>query len=180
MWCWGFHPRLALILCLRKFFVCSSRRFVNSNSVVHRIPCKFCSQETPTVSATVAQPFVIRNQVVCLSSEPLNKRKLVKLWYWAVELSNVLGECNVWSDCCSVCCYVLRLIKNSMSVYVNWHQLMLLNPLQTKRRLIWRRRSYRAVNTFHLGYKKQSVYFFWYLLTVHLSIFVLILTNLIH
>jgi len=104
---------------------------------MHRIPREFCSLEKPTVSTRAAQPFVTRNQVVCLSSEPLNKRKLVKLWYWAVELSNVLGECNVWSDCCSVCCHMLRLIKNSMSVYVKWHQLMLLNLLQTKRRLLY-------------------------------------------
>ena len=137
MWSWGFHPWLAFILYLRKFFICSNRRFVNSNGVVHRIPREFCSLEKPTVTAKVPQLFVIRNQVVCLSSEPLNKRKLVKLWYWAVELSNMLGDCNVWGDCYSFCCYVLRLIKNSMSVYVKWHQLMLLNPLQTKRRRLY-------------------------------------------
>ena len=109
---------------------------------MHRIAREFFSLEKPTVSANVAQPFVIRNQVICLSSEPLNKRKLVKLWYWAVELSNMLGECTVLSDCCSVCCNVLRLIKNLISVYLNWHQLMLLNPLQTKRRLLYLKTQY--------------------------------------
>jgi len=93
---------------------------------VHRLPREFCSLEKTTVNAKVAQPFAIRNQVVPLPSEPLNKWKLVKLWYWAVELNNVLGECNVWSDCFSVCCHVLRLIKISISIYINWHQLMLL------------------------------------------------------
>jgi len=36
-----------------------------------------------------------------------------------------------------------------------------INPLKTKRRLLYflRPSSYRAVNTFHLGYKNQSVYY---------------------
>jgi hypothetical protein len=34
-----------------------------------------------------------------------------------------------------------------------------INPLQTKRRLLYLRpSSYRAVNTFQLGYKNQSIY----------------------
>ena len=34
-----------------------------------------------------------------------------------------------------------------------------INPLQTKRRLLYlKTQSYRSVNTFHLGYKNQSVY----------------------
>jgi hypothetical protein len=37
-----------------------------------------------------------------------------------------------------------------------------LNHLKTKRRLLYLRpSSYRAVNTFHLGYKNQSVYVVW-------------------
>ena len=37
--------------------------------------------------------------------------------------------------------------------------LSVINPLKTKRRLLYLRpSSYRAVNTFHLGYKNQSVY----------------------
>jgi len=31
------------------------------------------------------------------------------------------------------------------------------NPLKTKRRLLYLTSPYRAVNTFHLGYKNQSV-----------------------
>ena len=43
-----------------------------------------------------------------------------------------------------------------------FHQspILIFNPLKTKRRLLYlKTQLYRAVNTFHLGYKNQSVYY---------------------
>ena len=46
-----------------------------------------------------------------------------------------------------------------VSLFGIWQTDLKINPLKTKRRLLYLRpRSYRAVNTFHLGYKNQSVY----------------------
>ena len=44
-------------------------------------------------------------------------------------------------------------------VSIRWEVRSLINPLKTKRRLLYLRpSSYLAVNTFRLGYKNQSVY----------------------
>ena len=52
-------------------------------------------------------------------------------------------------------CTVTFITRNNSGLYVytKWHNTI--NPLKKKRRLLY---SYRAVNTFHLGYKNQSVY----------------------
>jgi len=43
-------------------------------------------------------------------------------------------------------------------IYRGW-RIDAINPLKSKRRLLYlKAQSYRAVNTFHLGYKNQSVY----------------------
>ena len=59
---------------------------------------------------------------------------------------------------------MLRYFEDVLGYCTGLHNTMrqptrFINPLKTKRRLLYLRPSlYRAVNTFHLGYKNQSVY----------------------
>ena len=55
-------------------------------------------------------------------------------------------------------CYV-RLNQNAALTYIYICFTFSFNPLNTRRRLLYlKTSSYRAVNTFHLGYKNRSVY----------------------
>ena len=70
---------------------------------------------------------------------------LFSQWIWSLQCDNT--SCLVeWR-------HLVQLLSRPKAIVVQ------INPLNTKRRLLYiRPSSYRAVNTFHLGYKNQSVH----------------------